>query len=135
MISVYSDAFGRSPDLLTSGLQTAYCLLFNGILERLGGAELRGTSRIDVNRLARARIAPLARGARLGREDAEPCDRNFFASLQSGHNRANHALNRAFGVCLRAPKHAVHLVYDICFVHEYLLIDNPRDQWGGAGMP
>ncbi len=108
-------------------------VLFDCVLERLCGAELRRAGRIDVNRLARAGIAALACRARLGRKDAEACDRYFVTAFQAGNNRIDHRLDGALGVGLRRAEDAVHLVYDICFIHEYLLAGNPRGLYG-AGM-
>lgn len=106
--------------------------LFHRVFESLGGAELRGPASLDVDGLTRARIAALARGAGLRREDAKPGDRDLVSALKARNDRVNHCLDCALGVSLRGTENAVHLVYDVCFVHENLLIDNPRGYNGRA---
>ncbi len=74
-----------------------------------------------MNRLARAGIAALARRARLRREDAEAGDGDLVAALKAVDDRINDRLDGALGVGLRGAKNSVHLVYDVCFVHKYII--------------
>ena len=83
-----------------------------------------------MNRLAGAGIAPLACRTRLGRKDAETGDGDFIARFKARNDTVNDTLNRAFGISLCGAKHSVNFIYDICLVHENLLIANPHDREG-----
>ena len=102
----------------TLNLTTYTCPLLHCILERFCGAELRGARSIDVNRLAGARIAALACRTCLRGEDAEACDRYFVAGLEALNDRVDDRLNSALCIGLGGTKNSVHLVYDVCFVHD-----------------
>src|ERR1035437_8246315 len=107
-----------------------FYLLLNCVLECLCGAELRGARGIDVNRLSCARIPTLACRACLRCEDAKTCYRYFVTALEARDDRIDNGLNCALSIGFRRTENTVNLVDNICFVHEYLLLDNPTTSLG-----
>src|SRR3989344_8096971 len=69
--------------------------LFNCVLQRLCGTELRGARSCDMNRLTSTRIAALARRTCLRRKNTETSDGHLVSRLEAGNDSVDDCLDGA----------------------------------------
>src|SRR4051812_11297739 len=96
------------------------CKLLTGVLEDLAGPELRLRARLDLHRLAGARVAARRGLAPSHREIAETDQPNLIAALQGGGDDLEHRFDRTRAVGTAEPGTVGDLPDEILFVHSPL---------------
>src|SRR3989442_15306338 len=91
--------------------------LVYGVLQRLSSAELRQARRLDVERLAGARVAAGASGALGGVEGAEAHQGHHLVLPQARLHRADEGVNCPLGGGLRNLRRLRDLLNQIGLVH------------------